>query len=441
MASLPPQEQAELLKELGEPAALEFDWQFWGRRNQLEPPGDWTNWLILAGRGYGKTRTGAEWVKEKQCGDTPLTGGTFRHIAIVAETAADARDVMVGDGKLTSDPSAGSGILQVHHPDFLPHYEPSKRRLTWPNGAIATIYNAVEPEQLRGPQHDAAWCDELAKWRYGQETWDQLQFGLRTGSRPRVVITTTPRPIKLLKEIIGDPDTIVTRGSTMENARNLAPPFMKAILRKYQGTRLGRQELDAEVLEDVPGALWTRSQLEQLRVRPGDVPELQRVVIAIDPGVSTGENANETGIIAAGLAENGYAFILDDASAVHTPTEWATEAIALYKHRRADRIVGERNNGGDMVEATVRMVDQNVSFSSVWASRGKYLRAEPVSALYSQGRVHHVGAFPVLEDQMCAFTPDFDREKAGYSPDRLDAMVWAMTELVVAGEERQLLFA
>jgi phage terminase large subunit-like protein len=430
LASLPPQEQASLLSEL-DPAALEFDWPFWARRNQLAPAGEWGNWLIIAGRGFGKTRTGAEWVRANLCGDTPLTGGRYRHVALVAETAADARDVMVGDGRPPSDPSAGSGILQVHAPDFRPLYEPSKRRLTWRNGAIATIYNAVEPDQLRGPQHDAAWCDELCKWRYAQDTWDQLQFGLRTGADPRVAITTTPKPIKLLKEILGDPDTITTRGSTLENASNLAPRFLATILRKYQGTRLGRQEIEAEILDDTPGALWMRAVIESLRVKPNEVPQLTRIVVAIDPGASSNEDSNETGIVAVGLGANGHGYVLDDQSKVYKPHEWAAEAIALFKARKADRIVAEVNNGGEMVENTLRVVDPNVPYRAVHASRGKAIRAEPVSALYEQKRVHHVGAFPLLEDQMCAFTSDFDSKVAGYSPDRMDALVWALTELMV----------
>jgi len=439
MVSLSPQEQAEYQKELGNLAGYEFDWRFWGRHNQIAPPGEWAVWLILAGRGFGKTRTGAEWVRESMCGDTPLTGGKYRHMALIAETAADAREVMVGDGKAPSDPTAGSGILQVHHPDFLPNYEPSKRRLTWPNGAIATIYNAVEPEQLRGPQHNAAWGDELAKWRYGQDTFDQLEFGLRMGKDPRIVITTTPKPIKLLKDIIADPETLITRGSTFDNASNLAPRFLARLLRKYEGTRLGRQELYADVLDDVPGALWSRARIDELRVKPGGVPQLTRVVIAIDPAVTSGEDADETGIIGAGVGVDGHGYVLDDVSGIYKPTEWAKEAIATYRARKGDRIIAEVNNGGEMVEGTIRVVDANVPFKAVHASRGKVTRAEPVSALYEQGRVHHVGAFAVLEDQLCAFTSDFDRKSAGYSPDRLDALVWALTELMVGESDTGLI--
>ena len=420
---------------------LNFSWDFWGRPHQFAPAGDWSNWLILAGRGFGKTRTGAEWVRANMCGPTPLARGRWRHIALIAETAADARDVMVGDGKAASDPRAGSGLLQIHPKDFRPTYEPSKRRLTWPNGAVTSIYNGTEPDQLRGPQHDAAWCDELAKWRYAQEAWDQLQFGLRTGKNPQVCITTTPRPISLLKQIIADPGTVVTRGSTFDNRRNLADKFLKTVRRKYEGTRLGRQELNAEILEDIEGALWKRSQIDPLRVQEWQLPPLERIVVAIDPNASSSEDANECGIICAGLGSDRCGYILDDISGVMAPHEWARAAISLLHARRGDRLIAEANNGGAMVEATLRAVDPNVPYRSVWASRGKVTRAEPISALYEQGRVRHVGPFPRLEDQMCAFTIDFNRKEMGYSPDRVDALVWALTELMIEGGERRLFVA
>ncbi len=390
----------------------------------------WAIWAIIAGRGFGKTRTGAEWVRRNMCGDTPLTGGSVRHMALIAETAADARDVMVGYGK---GPDEASGILQVHPKDFRPIYVQSNRALTWPNGAVATLYNGTEPDQLRGPQHGGAWCDELAKWRYAQEAWDQLEFGMRIGENPRTVITTTPRPIKLLKDILAEPTTIMTHGSTEENAGNLSAKFIKRVVEKYAGTRLGRQELGAEILDDTPGALWSRACIDQTRVRPRDVPDLDRIAVAIDPAVSTNEDSNETGIVCGGKTrgpdgEDHY-YILEDASAVYTPVEWATESIALYRGKMADRVVAEVNNGGDMVESTLRNVDPSVSYRAVHASRGKAIRAEPISALYEKKRVHHVGSFAALEDQMCAFTSDFDRKTAGYSPDRMDALVWLLTEL------------
>lgn len=347
-------------------------------------------------------------------------------MAIVGETAADVRDVMVGDGLSSGE---GSGILQVHSKDFRPKYEPSKRRLTWPNGAIATCYNATEPDQLRGPQHHAGWADELAKWQYADDTWDNLEFGMRLGE-PRICVTTTPKPIKRLKDIIADPGTIVVRGSTYENKSNLSQKFLDRIT-KYEGTRLGRQELHAELLDDVPGALWTRALIDELRVTPKQVPELIRVVVAIDPPASSGEDADEAGIVCVGLGIDGHCYVLEDASKIAKPHEWATEAIAVYNARKADRIVAEVNNGGEMVENTIRVLEPNISYKAVHASRGKAVRAEPISTLYERKMVHHVGAFPTLEDQQTSFTPDFDRSKAGYSPDRMDALVWAITDLMI----------
>jgi len=422
LASLPASERDPLIAELdaAQAQALLFDWRFWARPNQLPPEGDWTTWLILAGRGFGKTRCGAEWLRAQACGATPLAPGRARRIALVAETAADARDVMV-EGE--------AGLLTVHPPAFRPLFEPSKRRLTWPNGARATLYNAIEPDQLRGPQHDAAWADELAKWRHAAATWDQLQFGLRLGPRPRQVVTTTPRPIRTLKNLMEDPDTVITRGTSYENVANLAPAFVKRIIKRYEGTRLGRQELKAEILEDLPGALWTRARIESLRRRA--VPELQRIVVAVDPAVGGGTGSDETGIVVAGLGRDGHGYVLEDLSLRAGPDAWARRAVAAYRRWQADRIVGEVNNGGDLVEHVLRTVDPGVAYKAVRASRGKAARAEPVAALDEQGRVHHVGAFPELEDQMCAFGRDFDRATAGFSPDRVDARVWALTELML----------
>jgi phage terminase large subunit-like protein len=382
------EERKHLYDVFNTPERLDFlknHWPFFARPSQLPPPGGWSNWLILAGRGFGKTRTGAEWVRANMCGSSPLMAGRWRHIALVAETSADARAVVVGDGKAVSDPTAGSGILQVHPKDFRPAYEPSKRRLTWPNGAIATIYNGTEPDQLRGPQHDAAWCDELAKWQYAQQAWEQLQFGLRTGDNPQVCITTTPRPIALLKELMKDPGTVVTRGSTFDNSGNFSEKFLASIRRKYEGTRLGRQELNAELLEDIEGALWKRSLDDALRVRVQDLPPLKRIVVAIDPNASSEEDSNECGIICAGLGIDGHGYVLDDVSGVMAPHEWAMTAISLLHERMGDRIIAETNNGGEMVEHTLRMVDPSIPFSAVWASRGKVTRTEPISALYEQG--------------------------------------------------------
>ncbi len=420
LASLPEALRDELIAALSpaEARALLYDWPFWARPNQLPPDGDWRVWLLLAGRGFGKTRTGAEMIRAR------AIARTARRLALVAPTAGDARDVMV-EGE--------SGILAISPPWERPRYEPSKRRLTWPNGAIATLFSADEPERLRGPQHDAAWCDELASWRY-PEAWDMLMFGLRLGSDPRVVVTTTPRPTKLLRELIADPAAVVTRGKTYENRANLAAAFFGQIIRKYQGTRLGRQELDAELLEDIPGALWNRGIIEGARARV--TPVLVRVVVAIDPAASSKEGADETGIIVAGKDEDGRGWVLADASGRYQPMEWAKTAISAYRTHGADRIVAEVNNGGDMVEATLRMIEPNAAFAAVRATRGKVTRAEPVAALYEQGRVRHLGVFPQLEDQMCAFTAEAhsnpNARSVGYSPDRVDALVWALTDLLVA---------
>ena len=396
--------------------ALENSWPAIARPNQLPPPGDWWQiWLLLAGRGFGKTRTLAEWVCEQ------VASGQVSRIALVAATAADARDVLV-EGE--------SGILAVAPPGCRPIYEPSKRRLTWPHGAIATTFSAEEPDRLRGPQHDAAVCDELASWSHPQ-TWDILQFGLRLGRNPRCLVATTPRPTKLLRELLAREgrDVVVTRGSSYDNKANLAPAFFAQIVKKYEGTRLGRQELNAELLEDTPGALWTHGIIDASRA--SHVPELTRIVVAIDPAVTSGEEADETGIVVVGKDKNGHGYVLADCSGRYQPIEWAKIAITAYRTHGCDRIVAEVNNGGEMVEATLRMVEPNVPFTAVRASRGKATRAEPVSALYEQGRIHHVGAFPQLEDQMCEFTPNFNRDTVGYSPDRLDALVWATTELLI----------
>lgn len=380
--------------------------------------------MVLAGRGFGKTRAGAEWVREMVCGPTPLAPGRYGRVALVAETAADCRDVLVeGD----------SGILSVHPRAFRPTYEPSKRRVTWPNGAVATLFNATEPDQLRGPQHDLSWCDELAKWRYAEETWDMLQFGLRLGTSPRQMVTTTPRPIVLLRKIMADKRTVITRGSTFDNASNLAGSFLANIRTKYEGTRLGRQELNAEVLDDVPGALWTRDILDRTRRKKGDkLPDMQRVVVAIDPAAKSQANAKsdgtaETGIVVAGLGIDGRGYVLDDQSCALSPQGWARRAVGCFDLWSADAIVVETNQGGDMVKEVVRAVRDTIPVIEVHASRGKVTRAEPISALYEQGRISHVGSLSALEDQLVLFTPSgIAGETTG---DRADALVWALTQL------------
>lgn len=420
VAALPAHVREEAIKRLGDAGAAElrYAWRkFWARPNQLAPEGDWDVWLVLAGRGFGKTRTGVEWVREE------VDAGRAKRIAFVAETAADARDVMV-EGE--------SGLLSIYPPADRPIYEPSKRRVTWRNGAVATLYNATEPDQLRGPQHDLALCDELAKWRYAQETWDQLQFGMRLGARPRICITTTPRPIPIIRDLLKrEHGVAITRGGTLENRSNLAPSFFKAVVDRYAGTRLGRQELDAEVLDDVPGALWTRKMLDDGRVK--QPPALKRIIVAVDPAVTSEETSDEpgeNGIVAAGLGHDGHGYVLDDASLVASPAEWARRAITTLDRFEGDSVVVEENQGGDMVEHVLRSVRPNLAIRRVRASRGKHVRAEPIAALYEQGRCHHVGSFPALEDQMTLMTAQ------GYlgdrSPDRLDALVWAMTELFPA---------
>jgi len=395
------------------------DWRVWARPSQLPPEGAWRVWLLLAGRGFGKTRSGAEWVRAQ------AESGAAQRIALVAPTARDARLVMV-EGE--------SGLLTIAPDDQRPVFEPSKRQLTWPNGALATLFSADEPDRLRGPQFDAAWCDELAAWRY-PAAWDMLMMGLRLGENPRVVVTTTPKPVKLIRALLASPDCAVTRGGTRENADNLAPGFLAAIVKQYEGTRLGRQELDAELLEDMPGALWSRDAIERARV--DEAPVLRRVVVAIDPAASAGDNADETGIVVAALGQDSQGYVLDDLSGRFSPHDWASRALEAYRAHRADRIVAEVNNGGAMVEATLRVLDAGVSYKPVHASRGKLARAEPVAALYEQGRIHHVGAFAALEDQMCAFTGGPLSHLA--SPDRVDALVWALSELMLHGAEPGLL--
>lgn len=420
LAGLSDEERAAYLSSLS-PAALarlKYEWKFWARPAQLEPPGNWTTWLILSGRGFGKTRTGAETIRSWVCGDTPLSPGRCSRIALVAETAADARDVMVG------------AILAAHPKDFMPIYEKTNRKLEWPNGAVAFTYNATEPDQLRGPQHDGAWIDELAKFKYMQDTWDQLQFGLRLGLQPKQIVTTTPRPLPLIKELINDPRTVVTRGSTYDNAANLAESAISYLREKYAGTRLGRQELDGELLEDIPGALWHQDNIDSNR-RPQGPDQYDRIIVAIDPAASSEERSDETGIVCVGLAKDkdGYnrGYVLADRSLKGAPEEWARAAVALYREFEADRIVAEKNQGGEMVEAVLRAADRNVPVTLVHASRGKLVRAEPISALYEQGRVHHIGRFDKLEEQMCTYSVDYDRKNG--SPDRMDALVWGLTFL------------
>jgi phage terminase large subunit-like protein len=395
--------------------AIETDWPSIARPEQLPPPGDWSTFLYLGGRGAGKTRAAAEWVRS--LAESARVG----RIALVGPTAADARDTMV-EGE--------SGLVGICPNSNRPTFEPSKRRLTWPNGVQATLFSSEEPERLRGPQFGAAWCDELCAWRNVRTTWDNLQFGLRLGKKPRQFISTTPKPLKLLKEIIADPNTVVRRGTTYDNRENLAESFFSQIVRRYEQARTGRQELYAEILEDTPGALWSRELIDATRKAKDEIPPMRRIVVAIDPAVSAGENADETGVLVCGLGTDGHGYVPEDGSAKLLPIDWARRAVGLYRRWNADRLVAESNQGGLMVEQTVRTVDQNVSFKSVHASRGKITRAEPIAALFEQSRVHLAGSFPELEDELCSYT-------AGSlgSPDRLDAMVWALTDLMLISSD------
>ena len=394
----------------------ESDWKAyrWNERaneTQFGPDGDWAVWLLMAGRGFGKTRAGAEWVRER------ISRSGSRRIALVAPTPEDVRNVMV---------EGVSGLMQVFPPWFRPVYEPSKRKLTWPNGATAFGFSSHEPDRLRGPQFDTAWCDELASWKRARETWDNLQFGLRLGDDPRCAVTTTPKPIGLLRELKDRDDVFVMTGSTYENSANLSSGYIEHIKRRYEGTRTGRQEIYAELLDESEAALWKREWIEAARVR--QAPELARVVVAVDPAVSSRSSSDETGIVVAGSDSDGHVYVLEDASGRMSPDGWARRAIAMLDKHGADRIVGESNNGGDLVEHTVRAAYEGraIPYKSVRASRGKYARAEPVSALYERGKAHHVGGLNALEDQMCTWTPGSDG-----SPDRMDALVWAVSELLL----------
>lgn len=397
-------------------AALRYHWPFWARPEQLVPDGLWTFWLILAGRGFGKTRTGAEFVREEV--------KSRNLVNLIGATADDARDIMI-EGE--------SGILPCCAPDERPIYKKHESKLEWPDGATSLVFTADQPERLRGKQHMSLWADEMAAWRY-PEAWTQAKLGLRLGPHPRACITTTPRPTSLIRELVNDPKTHLVKGSTYDNRANLAEGFFSDIITRYEGTRLGRQELEAEILDDNPGALWRRSVIDEHRITREHMPELRRIVVAVDPAASTEDKANETGIVCCGLGSNGQGYVLEDASGIYSPDEWSRQVAALYHRWQADRIVAEKNQGGDMVAHVIRSTEsiRRASVSMVHASRGKVTRAEPVSALYEQGRVHHVGRHDRLEDQMVAFTSDFDRKAQGYSPDRVDALVWAFTDLFPA---------
>jgi phage terminase large subunit-like protein len=412
------------LAELSDHAALALPWlwEFWALEHQLPPEGGWRAWVILGGRGAGKTRAGAEWVRSQVEGARPLDPGRARRVALLGETYEQARDVMVeGD----------SGILACTPPDRTPRWVASQRKLVWPNGAEARCYSASDPDALRGPQFDAAWADELAKWKKGGEAWNMLQFALRLGDDPRAVVTTTPQAVPALRELLALPSTVVTRAATEANRANLAAAFLEEVRTRYGGTRLGRQELDGEMLDEIEGALWSHVGLDGLRdAAPPERGELDRVVVGVDPAASAGGAADETGIVVVGATTRGApagwrAWVLEDASvSAASPTEWARAVAGAYDRWDADRVVAEGNQGGDMVEAVLRQVAPTVSYRKVTARHAKGARAEPVAALYEQGRVRHLAGLDALEDQMVRMTARGFR--GGGSPDRLDALVWAL---------------
>jgi len=441
--------EAQLVTDMARRETESRAWRKVARAEQLAPgsPGaadpraDWTFWLLLAGRFFGKTRSGAEWAIEK----ARTMPGSKGHL--VAATSADATKVMLSHG--VESVEGMSGILAVSPPDFRPHFEISKNLLRWPNGTVAEVFSAEEPNRLRGPQCHWGWADEIAAWEKEQGAWDQFLYGLRLGTHPQAVITTTPRPIAIVRAFLPArgsraagahaAESVVTRGFSDANKGNVAPAVFETVLRKFEGTRLERQERYGEILEDAEGALWTGAQLDALRVRAA--PALRRVVVAIDPAVSNNEGSDETGIIVAGVGpcrckSNGHpvtedhGFVIEDRSGKHSPDAWARAAIGAYRDHEADRIVAEINNGGALVEANLRTVDRNIPYTGVHAARGKRARAEPVAALYEQGKVHHVGGFAKLEDQMTTW------EALGGqpSPDRLDALVWALSELMLLEE-------
>ena len=406
---------------------IQHTWEFWARPEQLEPLGkDWNIWFINAGRGFGKTRAGVEWVRQK------VKKG-HKRIAAIAATNSDIERVMVkGESGFLNVCWKGDKTNRGVELGF-PEYSPTKRTLFWKNGAQVQFFSAEEPERLRGPQFEFAWADELAAWNKDMDTWDMLQFCLRLGKHPRVMVTTTPKPTKLVRKILKDPKTVITTGSTFDNADNLATTYLEAVKASYEGTRLGKQELYAEVLEEAEGALWTTEMLDACQVDRKDVPDLNRIVVAIDPATTANKESDMTGIVVAGIDVNGIVYVLGDYTERLTPQGWASKAIGLYHKWEADRIVAEKNQGGDMVRNTLHVEDETVPIKLVHASRGKMARAEPVSALYERGLVKHVRNpedgtnLEELETQMRTWEP---LGSIG-SPDRLDALVWACTELAL----------
>jgi len=392
-----------------------FDWRLWARDEQLPPVGDWTTWLLMGGRGAGKTRAGAEWVRGIATGGDPVSP-----VALVGETLEQARAVMI---------EGPSGLLAIAPPTDRPHFDRGRHLLRWPNGAEAQLMAASDPERLRGPQFAAAWADEAAKWPNAELTWDMLQFALRLGKRPRQMVTTTPRPTRLIKRLLAERQTVATKMPTADNAANLAPAFLGTVVERYRGTRLGRQELDGELIEDRADALWRRDLIEVSRCRRHDRPE--RIVVAVDPAVSSGKRSDACGIVVAGRIGDGAIILADRTLKPAPPMGWARRVVAVYEEFEADAVLAETNQGGDLVTSLIAQADPLVPVIKVHATRGKWLRAEPVAALYERGMVRHAPGLAELEDEMCAFGPDGLAE--GHSPDRVDALVWSLTELMLRG--------
>ena len=430
LASATPEVVDEFLHGLSEATFLALPWvfDFWALPHQLPPEGAWKSWVVMGGRGAGKTRAGAEWVRAEVEGARPGDPGRARRVALVGETIDQVREVMVfGD----------SGILACSPPDRRPEWEATKKRLVWPNGATATAYSAHDPESLRGPQFDAAWVDELAKWKKGEEAWDMLQFALRLGDNPRQVVTTTPRNVAVLKNVLKNPSTVVTHAPTMANRAYLAASFLEEVTARYAGTAQGRQELEGLLLEEAEGALWPLERIEA--AQRDEVAPPDRIVVAVDPPVTGHAGSDECGIVVAGVYMQGppqtwRAVVLEDASVSRaSPEVWARAAVAAYERHQADRVVAEVNQGGDLVQTLLRQIDPALPFKAVRAMRGKVTRAEPVAALYEQGRVIHRRGLDRLEDQMARMTAAGFMGKG--SPDRVDALVWALTELVLTPAE------
>lgn len=433
LASVTVAEQTDFLERLTEEElrALPFLFDFWALDHQLAPPGDWRSWVIMGGRGAGKTRAGAEWVRSMVEGARPRDPGKARRLGLVGETIDQVREVMV---------FGESGIMACSPPDRRPDWISTRKLLVWPNGAEARLYSAHDPESLRGPQFDCLWADELAKWKKAEETWDMLQFGLRLGQMPQACVTTTPRNVAVLKAILDADSTVVTHATTQANRANLADSFLTEVQRRYAGTRQGRQELDGVLLADADGALWSTQVLQKCQI--GAAPVQDRIVVAVDPPVTGHKGSDACGIVVVGVTMQGppqdwSAYVIEDATVTaSSPMQWAQAAIAARERHGAERLVAEVNQGGDMVEAVLRQVDPLVPFRAVRASRGKSVRAEPVAALYEQGRVHHVRGLDLLEDQMAQMTLQGFMGRG--SPDRVDALVWGLHEVMIAPAQNWL---